>query len=385
MVSKPKVLVFVDWFLPGYKAGGPIKSVANIVQSLSKHVDFSIITSNIDFGEPEPYKHIQANTWLQQDGFRVMYLDAAHQKLHVFRKLLQEENYQTLYFNSLFSVPYTLLPLLANKLNGGNAEVVLAPRGMLGPGALNLKKNKKRLFLLGAKSAGLFRGITWHASTSVEAEEIRAVFGGRVKVKVATNIASAGTVSTDKIKTAENTAFFFLSRISPKKNLLGALELLAALQVQRSVNFTILGPVEDEKYWQKCQEVISKLPENIVVHYDGAIPNPKLPEVLKSFHFMLLPTYSENYGHVIVEAWASGCPVIISDQTPWRNLEEEQVGWDLALDNKQAFIEVLTKCVRMGNNTYQVLSSNTQRFLQQRVITDEIIQQNKALFGVSHD
>ncbi|HEY4651542.1 MAG TPA: glycosyltransferase, partial [Pontibacter sp.] len=279
----------------------------------------------------------------------------------------------------------TLLPLLANKLNGGDAEVVLAPRGMLGPGALNLKKNKKRFFLLGAKLAGLFRGITWHASTSVEAEEIRAAFGGKTKVRIATNIASAGTGSTGKIKTAENTAFFFLSRISPKKNLLGALELLAALQVQRTVNFTIIGPVEDEKYWQKCQEVISRLPANIVVLYAGAIPNPKLPEVLKSFHFMLLPTYSENYGHVIVEAWASGCPVIISDQTPWRKLEEEQVGWDIALEDKSAFLEVLKKCISMDDATYQELSSSTQRFLQQRVITDEIIQQNKSLFGVSHD
>ena len=78
MESKPKVLIFVDWFLPGYKAGGPIKSVANIVQSLKEELDFSIVTSNTDFGETEPYTGIQPNEWLQQDGFRVMYQDTAH-------------------------------------------------------------------------------------------------------------------------------------------------------------------------------------------------------------------------------------------------------------------------------------------------------------------
>jgi len=28
--DKKKILVFIDWYLPGYKAGGPVRSMANI-------------------------------------------------------------------------------------------------------------------------------------------------------------------------------------------------------------------------------------------------------------------------------------------------------------------------------------------------------------------
>lgn len=378
---KPKVLVFVDWFLPGYKAGGPIKSVANIVHSLKEEIDFSIVTSNVDFGENETYTDIKPNVWIQQDGFRTIYLSATNQKLQVFRKLLKEENPEIVYFNSLFSVPYTLLPLLANKIISGQAKIVLAPRGMLGQGALQLKKRKKQLFLTIAKVLGLFNKVTWHASTAMEAAEIKVAFGNNATIKIATNIASlAASDRSFNVKSPQNTAFFFLSRISPKKNLLGALSLLSNLSLPNKVSFDIIGPVEDEKYWQQCQAAIAKLPPSIKVEYKGAIPNPQLPAVLQNYHFLLLPTFSENYGHVVVEAWASGCSVILSDQTPWRNLEEVGIGWDIPLADEERYIDVLQQCVLMNDNEFQHMCKNTQTFMTMRVVTEEIIEQNRRLF-----
>jgi glycosyltransferase involved in cell wall biosynthesis len=46
---------------------------------------------------------------------------------------------------------------------------------------------------------------------------------------------------------------------------------------------------------------------------------------------MVLPTYNENFGYVILEALLAGCPVILSDQPPWRDLEARQVGWTIPL------------------------------------------------------
>ena len=54
-----------------------------------------------------------------------------------------------------------------------------------------------------------------------------------------------------------------------------------------------------------------------------------------------LPSFSENFGHAINEALSVGVPVLISDKTPWRNLQEKGMGWDLSLDNRRAFIEVI--------------------------------------------
>ena len=50
-MDRPKVLVFIDWYLPGYKAGGPVRSLANLVDHLRGRVDFHIVTRNTEYTE----------------------------------------------------------------------------------------------------------------------------------------------------------------------------------------------------------------------------------------------------------------------------------------------------------------------------------------------
>ena len=64
MTNKKKILIFIDWFLPGIKAGGPIKSVSALVNHLNSEFDFYIITSNTDFGDKQAYKNLESNAWL---------------------------------------------------------------------------------------------------------------------------------------------------------------------------------------------------------------------------------------------------------------------------------------------------------------------------------
>ena len=42
-MNKKKLLVFTDWYLPAYKAGGPVRSIANIVAHLKDEIDSLII------------------------------------------------------------------------------------------------------------------------------------------------------------------------------------------------------------------------------------------------------------------------------------------------------------------------------------------------------
>jgi hypothetical protein len=60
---------------------------------------------------------------------------------------------------------------------------------------------------------------------------------------------------------------------------------------------------------------------------------------------------NENHGHVIVEAWQAGLPVIISDQTPWHGLVESRSGWDLLLNPRQ-WIDTVQHCVDMDEVDY---------------------------------
>ena len=72
--KKKNILIFIDWFLPGYKAGGPIKSVSNIVSSLHDSFNFHIITSDRDIGDSKPYPSEELNKWVKKDNYNIAFL-----------------------------------------------------------------------------------------------------------------------------------------------------------------------------------------------------------------------------------------------------------------------------------------------------------------------
>ena len=109
----------------------------------------------------------------------------------------------------------------------------------------------------------------------------------------------------------------FLSRISPMKNLLFALKVLQG--VSGDVCFDIYGPVEDLAYWKQSEEIIETLPPTVKVRYMGMVNHEEVWDVFAQHDLLFLPTFGENFCHVIREALSAGCPVLISDQTPWRS------------------------------------------------------------------
>ncbi len=95
-------------------------------------------------------------------------------------------------------------------------------------------------------------------------------------------------------------------------------------------------------------------------------------------HFFLLPTWGREFGHVIVEALAAGCPVIISDLTPWRHLEETGVGWALPLESPR-FTMVLQECVDMEDGRFQDLSPPAASFAVDRLRDPKTLADNRKM------
>ena len=70
------ILIFTDWYIPGYKAGGPVQSIYNLTQLLSKYFIVRIVTTNKDLNSSEPYPGIEPNTWIMLDNNQfVLYLN----------------------------------------------------------------------------------------------------------------------------------------------------------------------------------------------------------------------------------------------------------------------------------------------------------------------
>ena len=89
---------------------------------------------------------------------------------------------------------------------------------------------------------------------------------------------------------------------------------------------------------------------NIVTYAD--LKHQKVRSVLEKSQLFVLPTEGENFGHAIFEALAVGCPILISDQTPWRDLSEKKAGIDLSL-SRTKFTEAMQYFVDMEDAAWQ--------------------------------
>ena len=381
--EKKKVLVFIDHYLPGYKAGGPIRTLANVVERLGEEFQFRVVTRDRDLRENKSYSGVKIGVWQKLGKAEVFYLSPGSLSLVSLSRFIRETEHNMIYINSFFSPHFTMKQLVLRKLRMiPKTPVIVAPRGEFSPGALELKSLKKHVYIVLAKMLGLYSGVVWQASSRHEEADIRRWFGKDIQVVVAPNLPPVINVAEGPVavkgKTKGCLKIIFLSRISRKKNLHGALKMLSGLKGR--VQFNVYGPMEDEIYWAECQKIINSLPENIEVRYYGSVEHDRVGAVMREHDIFFSPTLGENFGHVILEALYAGCPVLISDQTPWRSLEEKGVGWDLPLDMPDLFQDVLQKCLDMNGFEYMKWSDRAREYGFQVMMDDKGVEQNRQLF-----
>jgi glycosyltransferase involved in cell wall biosynthesis len=318
-----RILCFVDYYLPGYKAGGPIRAVANIVNQLSDEFEFFIVTRDRDFSDAIPYSGILIDQWNKVGKSKVFYASPATFSFFGLMRLLNEIPHDILYLNSFFSSKATILPLFIRLIGLSEKKpIILAPRGEFSVEALALKASKKKLYLGIFKWLKIHQKLIFQASSAYESEDIFRVVG-LSNIIVAEDLVFMGNhlirepVSRiNKFRTPGPLRIVFLSRISPMKNL--DYLLLSLGKVNAAVEFSIYGPIEDVKYWSLCQKIIQNLPANINLSYKSEVKYEQVPQILGKYDLFVFPTRGENFGHVIFESLSVGTSVIISDKTLWQ-------------------------------------------------------------------
>jgi glycosyltransferase involved in cell wall biosynthesis len=396
------IVTLLGSYIPGYKAGGPIRSIANLVAALGEEFRFKILTSDRDLGDTVPYPGVVRNHWVRVGNADVMYLSSGWRGLLRLTALLRAlDTGSVLYLNSFFSGRFSILAIVLHWLGICKPKcIVLAPRGEFSQGALNLKSNKKQLYIWISASIGLYRGVIWHASTTLEEADIRRAmpnfslihfadvqpdgWGMRGDSKTGIivtakdmHLMSRRDVGTKPRKRAGQLRVVFVSRISPMKNLLSALGMLQG--VSGHVSYDIYGPVEDEEYWSKCKMAINTLPPNVRVKYMGMVEHERVREVFADHDLFLFPTLGENFGHVICEALSAACPVLISDQTPWRDLQEKGVGWDIPLKEMERFHAIIQQCVDADEEWYAALVARTTEYAKLLASDPAILEENRRM------
>jgi glycosyltransferase involved in cell wall biosynthesis len=359
---RPIVLALVDYYPPAYLAGGPTRSVPRIVDQLSDEFEFRVITRNGDLGAPGPLAGIPSDRWIGGGRGRRLYLSSRRRIMGGLVWSVRRSRHDVIYLNSVFSIEFTLIPLLLRRFRLIRRRgLVMAPRGELDETALSIKGVRKRLYLALVRRFRLLDDVVWHAATRNEADAIGREFGPTARVLIARDIPiRPGAASSVPAKQPGHVRVAFLSRIARIKNLDFAISVMAT--VRGTVQFDVFGPIEDRQYWAECERIAERLPLNVAMRYQGPVEPDAIAEALARQHLLFLPSRAESFGHAIVESLMAGRPVLISDQTPWHDLEPRHAGWDLPLSSPDRFAHAIERCVDWTQQEFDSWAAGARDF-----------------------
>jgi len=384
-MTKKKVLIFISHYLPGYKMGGPLNSVLNIVNNLSVNFDFYIITSDRDLGDDTPYKNIVLNQWTNVRGSKVLYIRDGVKGFKDILISINATNFDSIYLNGFFEFKFSIFIVLLRYFKLIKAtKLILAPRGEFYKEALGFKKQKKYFYLKLIKFFKIYKNICWHSTVESETDEISKLFTPKANIKKASVLSDISN-NLKKIKEPlfefgeDVLKVIFLSRISKDKNIIFIFNVLE--KVKKDLEFHIYGPIEDKDIWAECLSRMKKLPSNIIVKYNGSVEKQNVKTMLSKYDIFFLPTHRENFGHIISESLSVGTPVLISKNTPWLNLEEKKLGWDIDLKNISSYVQVIESYNDQSNEFKKYKRKKVIEHFATNVNFSSIVKENIYLFS----
>lgn len=339
-VEKIRILVFMDYYLPGFRAGGPIPSVSRIIEMAHEQCDFRVVTRDHDLGEKTPFAGLEPQTLRTVGNAQVMYLRSGLRDWGWVRKETRQWRPEAVYLNSAHSFFGVLFPLALIKLKimPNVPTVVIAPRGEFGSGALSMKAWKKAFFKPVIRWL-IPSDVVWHASSDEEVQQIKSWRDTPNPVSHTFIIAPdpaiepAPTVSDGP---EGKVILTFASRIDRMKGLDRANRIVSQIDNHVELQWNIHGSVSDPKYLKEIKEQLSTMPPNVTYSVTGSFDPNQSQGIFAESTALVLPTLGENFGHVIAEALSVGCPVFVTPNTPWTALIKEGGGQLIMSDEETA-------------------------------------------------
>lgn len=373
-----KLLIMASLFYPQKNSGGPPISIMNVIQAIKGEYEIYVISKNHEIGSKEPLKEVKRG-WNDFDFGKVFYTDYGKHDYKTISSLIEDIKPDVIYQNSFFSHD-DLLPVLTYKKKHKDVKVIVAPRGEIYPDRINNGSTKKKNYRNLLKYSGLLKNVYFHVTGEQEKKYTQDFIkiDDRFIYNI-NNMTFVKEVSNSLKKEVGKIRLVFIARIHPMKNILAAIEILK--NVKSEVIYDIYGSIEDAEYWQKCKHEIDKLPNNITVNYCGSLSHDEVPDTLVKYHMFFMPTIGENYGHSIVEALCCGVPVIISDRTPWTDVNLSGCGKSITLDNLSEFSECIDEFAAISNDEYKKMSSNARNYIYEKLDIKRISSQYVQMFN----
>lgn len=339
--------------------GGPVKTLLWHTEALNdRGIDISILTTDRGLEG----QNVILDRFHKTNFGRIRY--SSRNKIlsiikHSFVNIYSSD---IVHLNSLFCyasiINFILLCLFFQR-----TKIVWSVRGELADSALAYSYMKKKVFLNFYK---LFqRRITFHATSDKESELISKHFPKAKKIQLPNFIKGPER----ELGVTKLPRILFLGRIHPIKrieNLVLAAKDSSAF-IENKFELLIVGPFDKKggNYGDRLKRLVEEVGISDKVNFLDSVDGKEKEQLLASANFLVLPSETENFGNVVVEALNQGTPVIASDKTPWQVLEDANCGYFVS-NEVGPLSKAIDRLINLSDGEYKEKCTSAYRLVDNK-------------------
>ena len=309
-----KVGVIIDRY--SQEIGGPYFIIKNQIDSLKKKINIKVIFNN---GK----RNINLNNIIKK-------LDICH-------------------FYGGWTYFYLKASLISIRLK---KKIITNPLGFYEPWSLNQKRLKKIIAWNLYQKKILSKSDLIHCASLNEEKSLIKLHKSFKTILLPYGIKNNFIKNNIKKNTIKKKALFF-SRIHKKKGIENLINAWNEIKPNGWV-LDIIGPYEDIDYYLK----LKKLSEGRNINFLNPVyEDQEKKKLFDQYDFLVLPTFNENFGMIILEALARGLPVLTNDNAPWQVIRDTNSGWFIK-DDYKSLLSCLKKIFKTNIYSFRVKSFN---------------------------